>query len=60
MASRAPGLLGERAAMMRTLRVVVVVLSLALWGWLRFTASGDRALGLAARFVQAIVLMPAQ
>ena len=46
--------------MMRTLRVVVVVLSLALWGWLRFTASGDRALGLAARFVQAIVLMPAQ
>jgi hypothetical protein len=46
--------------MMRTLRVVAVVLSLALWGWLRFTASGGRALELAARFVQAIVLTPAQ
>lgn len=46
--------------MMRTLRVVAVVISLALWGWLRFTESGGRVLWLAARFVQAIVLSPAQ
>jgi hypothetical protein len=45
---------------MKVLRAVVLVCGLALWGWLRFTASGERALELAARFVQAIVLMPAQ
>ena len=59
MASRAPQFLGGHRRM-KVLRAVVLVCGLALWGWLRFTASGERALELAARFVQAIVLMPAQ